>query len=609
MSRQDRSNPRHSDRLRRWRRRALRALGILLAVAVLLAVAAVLALRAPPVRQAVLRRAGEAVATSTGVYVTARDFALVLRRGELTVDGLELRATPDAEPVLTVFEIHTVVSLSSLLGDRVIVRLLRLEGVDADFSAPLPELLPAEDSPAETAPPAVEVEKIVLTGGAVDSGPLPADFGMWLDGLRADGVEVAGSYRDGTLSLHLPVANVVVSSDRRPEVRAALEARLGVDSGGAVSLEGLKLEADGLALAAEGRAALDQERPVELSFSLQAEPALLLPDLTAGGHLDGTGELTFAGDRLAAAVRLDVRELPAEILRPMIGAEDLELEGTVLDVDADLTAEVAMSSQDDPLDLLAGHAEVAWRRGDEQLVAASLRAGDGGGPGIRLAFEVEVLPGEAGTRRLAGELKASRWLALDEGELAATRFDLEVPDLEAAAARLGLPPDFGGFRPSGEIRASAEVTGPILHPGAAPRSRLAPGRRHPGRGERAYARQFRCRRASAPGVRSRAAAGKPGSSGARRRGAGRRPQEGGCRRAGRSPTGERPPRRRDPRPRRRGRGSPATLADALPRPGAALIARRRIGNRRRCLDRSRQRRRARSRAPSRSHGRVAPGAG
>ncbi len=455
--------PPDSDRFRRWRRLTFRALGILGATVGLLAAALVLALRAPSVRQAALRRAGDAVASSTGVHATARDFSLVFRRGELTIDAIELRATPDVEPVLTVDRLQTTVSLSSLLGDRVIVRLLRLEGVRADLGAQLPELPQAKEKPAETATPAVDVEEIVLTGGAIASGPLP-EYEIWLDAFRASGVEVAGSYRDGALSLHLPAARIVLSSDRRPKVEAALVARFGVGADGILSVADLKLEGDGLRLVAEGSAGLDQGRPAELSFSLQAEPARLLPDFTAGGRLDGTGELTFAGDRLAAAVRLDVRELPAEILRPLIAVEGFDLGGTVLDVDADLTGEVVLTSKDDPLDLLAGHADVAWRRGDEQLVAASLRAGDGDGPGIRLAFEAEVLPGEAGTRRLAGELRARRWLALDEGELTATRFDLEVPDLGAAAARLGLPPDLDGFSPAGEVRAFADVTGPILHP-------------------------------------------------------------------------------------------------------------------------------------------------
>ncbi len=463
------SSSRKSGRLRRL---ALRAILVLAAAAVLLVLGLVLALKAPAVRQAVLRSAGDAVAASAGVHATARDFALVLRRGELTIDALELRAAPDAEPFLRVDRVRAEVRIRSLLGDRVVVRSLRIDGARADLGAPLPEAPESEEPPAEAAPPAIDVEELVLSGGAIDSGPLAADLETWLDAWQLDGVELSGSYRHGALRLVLPSATFVAESRRRPQVQAALRAEASHEHGGIAILEVLDLEGDGLELTAKGLVTpAGRPRPgqearsskIEASFSLRAAPALLLPDLAAGGRVVGEGELTLADDRLDAEVRLDVQELPAEILRPLIAAEGLELEGTVLDVAADLRAELALAEGNDPLDRLVGDAEVAWRRGDERLVAASLRS-RGDGPGIRLGFEAEVLPGETGTRRLAGELRAQRWLALDEGELAATRFDLEVPDLKAATARLGLAGDLGGFRPAGEVRASADAAGPLLHP-------------------------------------------------------------------------------------------------------------------------------------------------
>ena len=464
MSRQDsRSLSPSRGKRTRWRRIALRTLMILAAATVSVAAGAVLSLRSPAVRQALLRAAGDAVADATGMHLTAGDFALVLRRGELTVDGVELRAAPDAEPVLEIDRARTAVNLGSLLGDRILVRSLRVEGLRADLGAPLPELPETEEPAAETAPPAVDVEEIVLTSGTLDSGPLPADYEMWLDTLRVDGLEVTGSYRDDVLSLHLPAARIEVSSGRRPSIEATLEARLAAGMDGTLSLSELTLEGDGLRLAAAGRAGSGEGQPVEASFSLHAEPAQLLPDLTAGGQVDGTGELSFADGRLDANLRLDVGELPAELLRPMIASEDIELAGTVLEADADLQVEAALAN-DDPLDRLSGHADVIWRRGDEQLVTASLRPGDGDGPGIRLAFDAQVLPAEAGKRRVTGELRARRWLTLDQGELAATRVDLEVPELATATALLGLPPDLGGFHPAGEIRASVDVEGPLFHP-------------------------------------------------------------------------------------------------------------------------------------------------
>ncbi len=488
MSRQDRETqetPRRDDR-RRWRRRVLRGLAVLGAVAVLFPLVLVLSLRSPSVRQSWLRWAEEMALTSTGIHAAAGDFQLGLRRGELTVEDVVLRAAPGSRPFLTVDSARAVWSWRSLWGERALVRSVRIDRPHVDLGAPLPELPQSEEPATETAPPAVDIEEIILTEGAVECDSLAALLGdesqaarleMWLDAFRVGEVEVAGSYRLGNARLDLAAPQVVIESSRRPPIELTLDAALEAAVDGALTFEGLRLEGNGLELASDGRVSPGGGQssaggPVELSFRVRAEPARLMPDLTTGGRLEGDGELNLENERLVGKVRLDARDIPVEILRPMIGAEDVEIEGTLLDADVDLTLEATMGSPDEPspseasrpLDRLAGHAEVDWRRGEESLVAATLRALEEASPGIGLAFEADVLPAEVGIRRAVGELRAPGWLTLDQGELTATRVDLETPDLAATATRLGLPPSSGGFRLIGEMRASTDVSGPILRP-------------------------------------------------------------------------------------------------------------------------------------------------
>ena len=445
--------------------RALRSLAL---IAVILLLALYAALRTPALRSALFELAADAVETSTGIRLTARDVSLAPVAGRIVIDELELSAPSiDARPFLTVRRTRAVVSWSSLLRQRVVVRSLRLARPRFDLGSPLPEIpatAAAEDSESSRS---LDVHEIEVTGAAVVSGPLPDGLEMWLDSFRIEQAELRGSYRSDELRLQLPAARLTVESSRRPSILADARASLVVDADGSFAVESLEIDGDGLELRTTGRARLAARGPLTFAFELAAAPPRLFPDLTSGGQLDAGGDIALADRVVASDIRLDVRDLPGELLTPGLALSNvggLDLTGTDLDVDAELRIEIALARRGgDPIDRLAGHASLVWSNEIERLATASLTALDEPA-GIGFAFQAAVLPDEAGRRQLDGELHAPSWLELTGGELRRTRLDFTVPDLATAARRLGVQAGADGFQPLGELRATGDAEGSLMSP-------------------------------------------------------------------------------------------------------------------------------------------------
>ncbi len=462
MTHSDKSIRTGSRRLWRILLKSILAVGLLVLT---LGAAAVLGLRSSTVRKVLLDRVGDALESAAGIDAKARDFSLSLWSGELTIEDLTL-SVPDAQApsFLTAPRVHAMWSWRELLGDHKTVRALQIEEPRLDLGAPLPE----SDEPGKTSPgtpPHLDIERIELAGGEIASGTLPPELEPWLDAFRADAVAIGGSLRSGVLDLDLVSARLVVENARRPPIEASLRASGTGRTDGELRVETLELAGDGLRLTADGRGD-HRTGQLDAAFEIHAELVRLVPDLTSAGKLDAEGRLSISEARLSATADLDVQALPGELLVPWLaaaGAAAFDATGTTVDIDADLQAEAAIGDADVP-DRLAGRAVFDWRRGKRSLAHATVHSLDDRGPGLRLAFSADLLPGESGRREIAGELSAPGWRTLDAGELAETRLVLEVPDLTAATELLGLAGDLGGIRPAGRLDAIVDARGRVAGP-------------------------------------------------------------------------------------------------------------------------------------------------
>ncbi|MCP3956494.1 MAG: BamA/TamA family outer membrane protein [bacterium] len=473
------ADARRTARRRRWIVRIAVVAGCAaLAVALLF-----FALRSRSGRRAMLDWAQAAIEESTGLRVTVEDFWPHPPTGEIVFVGIAARAPAEQvragadqplradRPFLTVAEARASPRWGSLLGGRIVLRSVHIEEPRLDLGVALPKFdatAPEEDAGDGRS---LDIESFTVRGGSVISGDLPADLEMWLNGYSAESIGVEGSYRAEELRLEVTGAELVAASARRPPIAATLRAAVARTADGAMSVEALELVGDGLRLEGAGGADAAGE-PMQLAVNLHMEPARLFPDLTSGGGLDASGELSLSeGKRLLGSLRLDARELPGELLQPLL-ASSIDLfdpAGTEIMVDADVDFALDLRSgtaaEESVLRHFGGHAAVDWQRGDEQLVTAGVRSiEDQAGAPVRLAVEAEILPADAGRRQVAARLLAPGWADLADGELEEARLDLEIPDLAAMVERLGYSGAPGGFRPAGELRATAQAEGPLRRP-------------------------------------------------------------------------------------------------------------------------------------------------
>jgi outer membrane protein assembly factor BamA len=463
----------------KWLRQGAKFLLVLVALGVLICTALVVSLRFPAGRGAVLRWAGSAIEEATGIHLRARDFALSLRAGEITLYELALRAGgSDSQPFLVVPVAGGGLSWRSLLSNRPQIHTLRFQEPLLDLGAPLPQASENGEADTNTLLPSLDIHRFELVDGSIRAGEAPGELDMWWDSWRADRLTLVGSLTAGDLEFQVQSARLFIDSHRRPGIAVDLAAQLTVSEDGEFSIDRLELSSDALELRIDGRGRLEATAPVELSIDLQSDLARLVPDLTSSGQLEASGDLTFTPSpeaTLVGEVRVSAQGFPAELLDPVLANAGWEgrvqLEETWLDLEADLNTHIAFDnlSTDPGNDLASGEARLTWRRQDEPLVLASIRSlqadSASGGKGITVAVDVQILPRVEGSRRLEGRLFAPRWTELRSLELQDVRFELRQAELRDLTSELGLPPvAFGGFQPAGSISLFATADGPIASP-------------------------------------------------------------------------------------------------------------------------------------------------
>lgn len=429
-------------------------------------------------RQAVLKRVGSALEEPTGIHITARDFKLSLRAGEITVEGLELRAdNSNSPPFLTVPTAVAALSWRSLLSDRPQIYSLRLQGPEVELDASMPRPQERSGAPSDNLFPSLDIHHLEIIDGSVRSGVAPSDLDEWLDSWQAERVTVVGSLVNGTAEVEIQEARLAIESQRRPPISLDLVAELSAGASGKFTIKGIELVGDALELRVEGQGRLEAGAPIDLSFELQSDLGRLVPDLTSAGQIEARGMGTFTPAPeavLSGEVYLSGQDFPAELLQPLLasaGRDGLRLEGTQLDLSADLTTGIVFGElKTNPgSDLVSGKADLTWRRQDELLVIASVQTLEAVGAksdgGTTVGVDVQILPGAAGSRSLKGSLHTSGWKDLQDLELRNIQLKVLQDDLVSLAEALGVGPEaLGGFRPAGSLSLTATANGPALAP-------------------------------------------------------------------------------------------------------------------------------------------------
>jgi len=432
--------------------------------------------RSPGVRQAVLARAGAAIQQRTGLSVRADDVALTPLAGVMKLSGVRA-GLPGAAPVLTIQRLTLVVELASLRRGTPVVRLLSLEGVDLDLSAPLPTLpTPSQDGPPAALPPLV-VERLVVQGAAIAGGPVPEALRTQLRSWRAEDLAVEGSFRDGTARLTLHLGKLILDRSEVGEQRLALTARGEVTPGGPWRLERASLRGPGLEVTLTGDGDLAPGGQQQARFHLLASPDELVPQLGLGGALEVEGELAAPSPR--GTVRLEATGVsPAaarSLLPPELG-EGLALSGT--QVDLTVTASFALPEGAAPRG--KGEATALWRRGEETLLTAQAQGNLEEGT-AEIDIDSTLLPARPGRRRLAGRVALDDLSAPSAAHLDGLTLEVEAPDLAQAVAELrerwpGLVPAPPAQVPlRGGLELSARLDGAAVDPEMRARATWRPG--------------------------------------------------------------------------------------------------------------------------------------
>lgn len=432
--------------------------------------------RSAGVRQAVLARATAALQQRTGLAVRAEDVIVRPLAGDLALIGVRA-GMPGAVPALAIQRAQLTVELASLRRGTPVVRLLSLEGLKLDLSAPLPTLPAAPgDGPTPTLPPLV-VERLVIQDAAISGGEVPEALRARLRSWRAEGIAVEGSFRDGTARLALQGGTIALDRPEVGEQRFALTARAEVRPGGPWRVERATLRGPGLEVAIAAQGDLAPGGQQQARFQLLASPDQLVPQLRLGGALEVEGELSAPAPR--GTLRLQATGVSPAAARPLLPpelGESLALSGTQLDLT--LTASFALAEDAPPRG--EGEATALWRRGEEALLRAQALGSVGKGT-AEVEIDAALLPAQPGRRRLAGRVSLDDLSAPLAARLDGLTLELEAPDLAQAVAELrrrwpGLVPTLPPQVPlRGGLELSARLDGAAANPGVQARATWRPG--------------------------------------------------------------------------------------------------------------------------------------
>ena len=451
---------------------------VVVGLALLLPLSVILGLRSDAVRQSILARVAAAVEDRSGIRLSVGDFRLGLTNGVVEILDLELRMADAGAgpPFLVVPQARAVVRWRTLRGELPTIESLEIENPRLDLSAALPTFgngTAGSETDAGSSFPALDVLEFELSGGEVIGAAAPDSMDVWLDAWRAYEIRIRGALRSNQLRIDEASVRWIGDSHRREPLELhVIGSASGDVSSGSITLDSLRIRGNGLNLEGDGNLETSA-KTASLTFEMDAEPALLFPDLTSGGRLKGNGDLRIERipePTLRGTLRIDATEIPGELADPWVSVETggfLDTAGTLLDVAVDLDVNIALSNEDESRsgDKVLGKAEASWRRGTEQLFTASIRSLEGD-EGVNLAFTGELTPAAPGRRRVSGELRAPSFADVLEGSLRSVRIDLVEPDAARAAERFGLDPRaIPGWWPRGAVTASLEADGPITAPG------------------------------------------------------------------------------------------------------------------------------------------------
>jgi translocation and assembly module TamA len=515
------------------RSRARRVLLGVVVLVVVLAAATIALLKAPPVGQrivdAALRKAGDA----SGLAISARERSLDTLGGRLRLGGLVV-GLPGEPPFLSVDAAEAELLVGEALRGRFRLRFVTLEGVRLDLGAPRP----ASEGPSATDLPflsAAEIERFRIEGATVLSGPLPEALRAVALSASASDVRLDGDLRGGTLRLRGETSRIVVERPGGLRLGAKGDVTLTASADGALVLEALHVDGDGLSLSAFGSGGLSPEAPLGLRAEATLDPARLAPELEATGSLRISAK---AGGRRAAPTveaTLEGRDLATKELavalataRVRFADETLLLESAQADlreggrVEGDGRFLLAtgdgswnLRATGLPDTLLGRYADPATRerwgiagatldavatvrhgRGEPQPLevdATATLARDGGtlaearaGLVARGDAKVDVvatfLPDSPGKRTAEGRVRAASLAGLSSGRIEAGRVVLDVPDAAEAVAELGalfparIPEVPEGVDLAGPLRLDADVSGPLRAPRATIAGTFRPAR-------------------------------------------------------------------------------------------------------------------------------------
>ncbi len=462
-------------RRRRWRRALLLPAVLLLLVGVGV-LGALLAWRSAGVRRAVLARVAATLQQRTGLEVRAEDVVVRPLAGDLALIGVRA-GMPGAAPALTIQRAQVTVELASLWRGTPVIRLLSLEGLKLDLSAPLPTLpTPPRDSPPAGFPPLV-VERLVVVDAAISGGEVPKALRAQLRSWRAEDIAVEGSFRDGTARLALHLDQLLLDRPGVGEQRFALTARAEVTPGGPWRVEQGSLRGPGLEVTLTGDGNLAPDGQHQARFQLLATPAALAPELELGGELEIEGELFVPAPR--GTLRLRATGVSPAAARPFLPPDlggDLALSGT--QVDLTLTASFALPEGAAPRG--EGEATALWRRNEEGLLTVQAQGSVAEGTAA-IMVDATLLPALPGRRRLHGRVALADLSAPVEAHLDGLTLEVEEPEVAQAVAELrrrwpGLvpaPPPQVPLR--GGLQLSARLDGAAVDPEVRARATWHPG--------------------------------------------------------------------------------------------------------------------------------------
>ncbi len=443
------------------------ALAVIAVLAILWTVALSL-LHTPANQQRVLRRISARTEAAMGVVVEAAGFRLRPAAGSVRVDELVLR-TADGRALATAERLNVRLRPASVLSPPLRLEEVDLDGLVVDLDQPLPaapRATPAEEEGAAEELP-LRVGRLRLRDARLVGGPVGEVLAGW--SLSRIGLEAGFDGR------RLTLRRLDAAAGLAPAWRDGEPVTLGLELAGRASLD-RTIEIDALRLDGEvgsarlsGATGAGLEKP-RAAFEIATDLGRWLTGEPAGPvRLEGQIDLAAWTGWIELAALDQPASLSSAYLSPAL-AESLAVGASRIDLEADLRLEDERS--------VGGLVRLALSRTDGPHPGAKVlevearpRVEIGDELPFETAVAAELLPAEAGRRRLSARLLADRSADLESWRIEDGVLAIEERDLGPALARLAslypglLPPATLPHLPGpGALAANGAFAGPLLDP-------------------------------------------------------------------------------------------------------------------------------------------------